>query len=398
MRSYAVAVVAGCLLVAGLDVSRALAQPRQPQLSARPGMATEQLVSQPKLAKLVDALAARSAVNLARFGGESGQDKLPQILAKIEAVTTPTQRLSLLRHQSPTVRGYAVRFWLNQDREAVLAAETLLDDDIQINTIHDCRVTGILMCDFVLRQVAPALLKDRLVQIAQTSTNRCKLTALRALAAEKHPRVAALAEPLLREQDPSLQALGIELLGHVPSAQSADQVRALASSSPHVEVRAAAAAALHAWPQPASESVLRTLMDQDPSPAVRALAAQSYVQQPTRDLQWIKQRRLQDKKRIKEAIELGLAYDGRPDSLELLRSWFIPQVDVAEVFWQSILGPGYAGNVVSSNFIDLLKELRSQKISKELARKIDSFLTQWEEYKHSSFMTFRSIGTFHIIR
>ncbi len=366
-----------------LLTGRVLAQPSQP--AGLPGSlaSTSQLVSDPKLAAWIDALLARGTVDLSRFGPENDQDRLLRLLSQIEAATTPAQRLALLRHKSPTVRGYVIHYWLppaknqQEQRDALPQIEPLLMDDSEISTRIDCRSKTVRICDLVLQKVQPSLFQNKLAQVAQRESG-CQLSALRVLAVLGHPLVPSLAAPLLDRSDNALQVLGLELLGRVPRPEHAARVRALTSSS-DVKVRARAASALHAWPQPENEALLRRLMEQDPSALVRALAAQSYVQQPTRDLAWIEQWGRRSKPSIRHALELGLVYDGRSDALALVRSLLIPRNSVSSDFWFDAAGYGYTGSHASDQFFKFLLDVRKESISKELADKIDQCLKTREE-------------------
>ena len=75
-------------------------------------------------------------------------------------------------------------------------------------------------------------------------------------------------------------------------------------------------------------------------------------------------------------VELGLAYDARPDSLELLQSLLTPKLLVSGDFWADSQDIGFVGNEVGAQFVDFLKNLRKKQISTELAKKIDAWFAQ----------------------
>lgn len=375
-----VVLVWACLL---LRVERGWAQPTPPAVSSGSFASTSQLVSDAKLAAWLDALGARKVVDLTPAGPDGDDGRLARLLGQIEAATTPAQRLALLRHKSPVVRGYAARYWLTAARDALDAALPLLDDESEISTRKDCRLQAVLMCDFVFRRVTalqevasapiPMSIQSRLVTVAQRAEHRCQLASLRALAALRHESVAELAVPLLDRAELSQQITGLALLSRVPRAHHAARVRALAASR-QPTLRAQAAMALSAWPEPESEALLRSLMEHDPSPAVRGQAAHSYAQQPTRDLPWLLAFRKAAKRSEQRQVELGLAYDARPDSLASLRSLLVPNVLVSSDFFFDTQGSGFAGKEVGPRFVEFLHDLRKEKISTELAKQIDRWL------------------------
>lgn len=346
---------------------------------------TAQLVSDPKLAQLVDALAQLRTVSLTRAGSDDDGGKLQRLLSQLEAASTPAQRATLLHHKSAVVRGYALRYWLTMRDEAQDSISSLLNDDSEIITLINCKSRAVLMCAFAYQQLAglsaldaspvPVSIQARLVWVAQHGRSRCQLPALRALATLRHPAVAELALPLLDRTEPSLQLTGLELLSRVPRPQHAARVRALTTSTLPT-LRARAAAALHAFASPESEGLLRTLMEHDPSPEVRALAAQSYAQQTQRDVQWLSSWRQAARPAQRLRVELGLAYDARPDSLALLQSLLTPKLLVSSDFWTDSQDIGFVGNEVGAQFVDFLKNLRKKQISTELAKKIDAWFAQ----------------------
>jgi hypothetical protein len=329
------------------------------------------------MAALVEELAARDIVQSSHVGPMGGPSQTYELYRQLAASSSRAQMLALLRHKSPVVRGYVAQFFVGESGDDLAALSPLFDDDTTVQTQNGCRVDPHSMCELVLARVSPARVAARLQQVTRESRNFCRMYALKALAALKDPTIRPIAEPLLFDKHPGVVCMSIRSLATLGAAESAATIRELASSA-NSGIREEVATALSAWPTPESEAVLRSLMEKDESEFVRGFAAKSYLRQPGRDLKWVQARRRSEKEFVRLYIEMGLAHDGRPDSLALLQSLLVPRSQVSESFWIILGNFTYRGDFPSPAFIEFLRKLRPPHAPRELVDHASQFLRDWE--------------------
>lgn len=337
---------------------------------------TAELVADPQVAALVEQLAAPAVVQTQAVGALRAPGDGFVLFQQLKAAASGTQLLALLRHQSPVVRAYVVRYFVGSSDADQAAVLSLLDDDTLVKMEVGCHFERHRMCKLVLEQLRPGRAQDRLLQVAREAGNACRLLVLKPLGVLKRPEVRPIAESLLLDSDPAAVVAALGALAKLGASESAERVRALGASK-EPGVRQAVAEALAAWPSPESAAVLRRLMD-DADERVRGAAAKSYLRLPARDLQQVHARWHTEEKSVRLYIELGLAMDGRPDALALLRRLLLPASKVAEDFWPALGRRAYYGEFPSPAFIELVRRLRPLGAAPVVRRDADDFLKEWQ--------------------
>lgn len=352
-------------------------------VAARAGFATTaELVSDPELATLVEQLAREPVIEfplrpyVAKHPHEKvfvdedvdeDVDEEPNrvygLYEKLSQSSSRAQMLALLGHRSPIVRGYIAQHFVRElpknDRVVILP---LLDDDAVVTMVGSAAHQGQgtqntegPLCAFVQDLVPLELARDRLLDVARASRGTCQILAMNRLAADREPALVPIAKARLFDADAQIVCASIRALAKLRAAESAEPIRALAGSS-EVGIRMAVAESLGTWPSTPAASTLRRLLD-DPDEQVRAQAAKSYLRQPARDFQLVQARRRTETRLVRLYIDIGLAHDGRPDSLAFLRSLLVPTERTTAGFWPLLRALAFSESYPSAAFYELVSQL-----------------------------------------
>ncbi|WP_394832634.1 HEAT repeat domain-containing protein [Pendulispora rubella] len=249
---------------------------------------TEKLITDPIVRGDVDQLAARHSIESRAVGYGGSTSKSWLAYRKMVADASSKERLALLMHQSPVVRGYMAEYIavrMPADSEHVY---TLLADATPVDTLSGC----VGQEESVALRAFAAMLPDEkdkrrgpyLVRVASDEhlTFAVRAQAVSLLAEDKRPDAHRFASIAISSSDEQLRGAGLRALGQTAQSQDLEQL-AVFARSPDAKAREDAAKGLGSIGSPQACELLETLFG-DPDPEVRRYALRAYAENGAADL------------------------------------------------------------------------------------------------------------------
>jgi HEAT repeat protein len=303
--------------------------------SHRTYLPTKALISDAKLARLVDVLARSQSLDSPAIGvaGEASSTYL--LFDRVVHAATRQQVLALLRHESPIVRGYMARHVaLTAELGGVEALYPLLGDSAPVATRVGCRASQTPVSHIVLEALSLRAEHPRVQSLLLRAAQDISFAELRpglldVVAQHRPDEARALAKSWLRNTDPQLLLGAVGTLHAIADVSSYPALCALASSA-HAEVRMNLISTFAVLDHACAEPALRRLTE-DRDERVRGRAGDTYVRIRQREPA-VMRRLLHDPVRsIRVRVALALAGRANPQDLTLLREYLAAEQDGAEV-------------------------------------------------------------------
>lgn len=139
---------------------------------------TAQLVMDPKLAVLVDRLAASDEIQSRAIGPQGVPGALYAVFATLSNIASPAQMIALSTHQSPVVRGYVI-WYVARTPDKLGLLYPLLGDFTSVNLHSGCKTIPIPIAHLLLYALTEERERDSVQALLLRAARDPQLSVLR---------------------------------------------------------------------------------------------------------------------------------------------------------------------------------------------------------------------------